>query len=37
VGEKILLSTIAGLAIIVLGIVIQQYSQWREQRIVNRE
>jgi drug/metabolite transporter (DMT)-like permease len=37
VGEKILLSTIAGLAIIVLGIVIQQYSQWREQRIGNSE
>jgi drug/metabolite transporter (DMT)-like permease len=37
VGEKILLSTVAGLAIIVLGIVIQQYSQWREKRIVNSE
>lgn len=32
VGEKILPSTVIGLAIIVLGIVIQQYSQWREQR-----
>jgi len=32
VGEKILLSTVIGLAIIVSGIVIQQYSQWREQR-----
>jgi len=31
VGEKILLSTVAGLALIVLGIVIQQYSQWREK------
>ncbi|MFA5972218.1 MAG: DMT family transporter [Lentimicrobiaceae bacterium] len=37
VGEKILLSTVAGLAIIVSGIVIQQYSQWREKRIVNSE
>lgn len=37
VGEKILLSTVAGLAIIVLGIVIQQYSQWREKRIENSE
>lgn len=32
VGEKILLSTVIGLAIIVSGIVIQQYSQWREKR-----
>jgi len=32
VGEKILPSTVIGLAIIVLGIVIQQYSQWRENR-----
>jgi len=37
VGEKILLSTVVGLAIIVLGIVIQQYSQWWEQRIVKSE
>jgi len=35
VGEKILLSTVAGLAVIVAGIVIQQYSQWHEKRIVN--
>ncbi len=33
VGEKILLSTVAGLAIIVAGIVIQQYSQWRESKV----
>lgn len=32
VGEKILLSTVMGLAIIVSGIIIQQYSQWREKR-----
>jgi drug/metabolite transporter (DMT)-like permease len=32
VGEKILPSTIIGLAIIVAGIVIQQYSQWRDGR-----
>ncbi len=32
VGEKILPSTVIGLAIIVLGIVIQQYSQWKERR-----
>jgi drug/metabolite transporter (DMT)-like permease len=31
VGEKILPSTVIGLAIIVAGIVIQQYSQWRER------
>jgi len=31
VGEKILLSTIFGLAIIVTGIGIQQYSQWKER------
>lgn len=31
VGEKILLSTVAGLAIIVAGIIIQQYNQWREK------
>jgi drug/metabolite transporter (DMT)-like permease len=30
VGEKILPSTVIGLIIIVAGIVIQQYSQWRE-------
>jgi len=34
VGEKILPSTVIGLAIIVSGIVIQQYSQWREKRSV---
>jgi len=34
VGEKILLSTIIGLAIIVSGIVIQQYSQWRERKVM---
>jgi len=33
VGEKILPSTVAGLAIIISGIVIQQYSQWREGRV----
>jgi drug/metabolite transporter (DMT)-like permease len=32
VGEKILPSTIIGLAFIVSGIVIQQFSQWREKR-----
>lgn len=32
VGEKILPSTVIGLGIIVSGIVIQQYSQWREKR-----
>jgi len=37
VGEKILPSTVIGLAIIVSGIVIQQYSQWREKRIENSE
>jgi drug/metabolite transporter (DMT)-like permease len=31
VGEKILPSTVIGLFIIVIGIVIQQYSQWREK------
>lgn len=31
VGEKILPATVIGLAIIVTGIVIQQYSQWREK------
>lgn len=31
VGEKILPSTVIGLAIIVAGIVIQQYSQWLEK------
>ncbi len=31
VGEKILLSTVAGLAVIVAGIIIQQYNQWREK------
>jgi drug/metabolite transporter (DMT)-like permease len=34
VGEKILLSTVIGLAIIVSGIVIQQYSQWREKKLM---
>jgi len=33
VGEKILPSTVIGLAIIVAGIVIQQYSQWRERAV----
>jgi drug/metabolite transporter (DMT)-like permease len=33
VGEKILPSTIIGLAIIVSGIVIQQYSQWKENKV----
>lgn len=33
IGEKILLSTLIGLVIIVSGIVIQQYSQWRERKI----
>jgi drug/metabolite transporter (DMT)-like permease len=33
VGERILPSTVIGLAIIVSGIVIQQYSQWRENRV----
>lgn len=37
VGEKILTSTVIGLAIIVSGIIIQQYSQWRELRKVNSE
>jgi drug/metabolite transporter (DMT)-like permease len=31
VGEKILPATVIGLAIIVSGIAIQQYSQWREK------
>lgn len=31
VGEKILPATVVGLAIIVSGIAIQQYSQWREK------
>lgn len=34
VGEKILPSTVVGLVIIVIGIVIQQYSQWRENRVL---
>jgi drug/metabolite transporter (DMT)-like permease len=34
VGEKILPSTTIGLAIIVLGIVIQQYNQWREKKLL---
>ena len=34
VGEKILLSTIAGLIIIVSGILLQQYSQWREKKLM---
>jgi len=34
VGEKILPSTIIGLVIIVIGIGIQQYSQWRERKRV---
>lgn len=32
VGEKILLSTVAGLTIIVSGILLQQYSHWTETR-----
>ncbi len=32
VGEKILVSTVAGLVIIVSGILLQQYSQWREKK-----
>jgi len=32
IGEKILPATIIGLAIIVSGIVMQQYNQWREKR-----
>lgn len=32
VGEKILLSTVAGLVIIVSGILLQQYSQWKEEK-----
>ncbi|MEI8047836.1 MAG: DMT family transporter [Bacteroidota bacterium] len=34
VGEKILPSTVIGLAVIVMGIVIQQYSQWREGKLM---
>ena len=34
VGEKILPATVIGLAIIVSGISIQQYSQWREKGVV---
>ncbi len=34
VGEKILPSTVIGLAIIVSGIVLQQYSQWKENRVM---
>lgn len=33
VGEKILPSTVIGLAIIVTGIAVQQISQWREKRV----
>ncbi len=33
IGEKILPATVLGLAIIVSGIVLQQYSQWREQKV----
>lgn len=33
VGEKILPATVIGLAIIVLGIIIQQFSQWRDRRV----
>ena len=32
VGEKILISTITGLVIIVSGILLQQYSHWREEK-----
>ncbi len=33
IGEKILPATVIGLAIIVSGIVLQQYSQWRERKV----
>jgi drug/metabolite transporter (DMT)-like permease len=33
VGEKILPSTVIGLVIIVAGIVLQQFSQWREKQV----
>jgi len=36
VGEKILPSTIIGLAIIVSGIVLSQYSQWRDGKVVGK-
>ncbi|MFZ4550001.1 MAG: EamA family transporter, partial [Bacteroidales bacterium] len=36
VGEKILPSTIIGLAIIVSGIVLQQYSQWRDRKVAEK-
>lgn len=32
VGEKILPSTLIGLAIIVTGIIVQQYSQWKDNK-----
>ena len=34
VGEKILPSTVIGLGIIVAGIVLQQYAQWREKKLI---
>ena len=34
VGEKILPSTVIGLFIIVTGIVVQQYSQWRDNKSI---
>jgi drug/metabolite transporter (DMT)-like permease len=36
VGEKILPSTIIGLGIIVSGIVLQQYSQWRDGKVAGK-
>jgi drug/metabolite transporter (DMT)-like permease len=36
VGEKILPSTIIGLGIIVSGIVLQQYSQWKDGKVVGK-
>jgi drug/metabolite transporter (DMT)-like permease len=37
VGEKILPSTVIGLVVIVSGIVIQQYSQWREKAVLSEK
>jgi drug/metabolite transporter (DMT)-like permease len=37
VGEKILPSTVIGLAVIVFGISIQQYTQWREKGVKSEE
>jgi drug/metabolite transporter (DMT)-like permease len=36
VGERILPSTVIGLAVIVSGIAIQQFNQWREDKL-NKE